>query len=117
MSFSSGAYFGSHSTVSQGARGESGAGRLAGVDRTVVEDQNEGLDRNPELGAIAPVDLLQESDEVRASFGSAGVNDEVAPGPVEHAEHRHFGALARDRNAQVGPSLGPDVCQVRVGER
>src|SRR3954447_19919011 len=100
-----------------GPRGEGGASRLAGVDRTVVEDQNEGLDRNPELGTIAPVDLLQESDEVRASFGSAGVNDEVATRPVEHPEHRHFGALARGRNAQVGPSLGPDMRQVRVGER
>src|SRR3954466_6159690 len=40
---------------SRGESGESGAGRLAGVDRTVVEDQNEGLDRNPELGTRAPV--------------------------------------------------------------
>jgi hypothetical protein len=47
-----------------GTRGEGGPGRLAGVDRTVVEDQNEGLDRNPELGTIAPINLLQESDEV-----------------------------------------------------
>ena len=42
-----------------GARGEGGASRLAGVDRTVVEDQNEGLDRAAELGTIAPVDRLQ----------------------------------------------------------
>jgi hypothetical protein len=46
-----------------GALGEGGASRLAGVDRTVVEDQNEGLDRDAELGTIAAVDLLQESDE------------------------------------------------------
>src|SRR5215210_7377751 len=46
------------------ARGERGAACLAGVDRTVVEDQNEGLDRDAELGTIAAVDLLQESDEV-----------------------------------------------------
>src|SRR3954454_25142954 len=44
--------------------GEGGTSRLAGVDRTVVEDQNEGLDRDAELGTIAAVDLLQESDEV-----------------------------------------------------
>src|SRR4051812_25642982 len=100
-----------------GALGERGAGRLAGVDRTVVEDQNEGLDRDAELGTIAPINLLQERDEVLASFGPAGVNNEVAMRPVEHAEHRHFGALARCRNAQVGPFLGPDVRQVRMGER
>src|SRR3954465_15823395 len=100
-----------------GALGERGAACLAGVDRAVVQDEHEGLDRNPELGPIAPIDLLQESDEVRASFGPAGVNNELALRPVEHAEHRHFRRLARGRNAQIGPSLGPDVRQVRMGER
>src|SRR5215211_4084185 len=47
-----------------GTRGEGSPGRLAGMDRTVVEDQNEGLDRDAELGTIAVVDLLQEGDEV-----------------------------------------------------
>src|SRR5215213_9053618 len=47
-----------------GALGERGAGRLAGVDRTVVENEHDGLERAPELGAIAPIDLLQQSDEV-----------------------------------------------------
>src|SRR5215211_2956454 len=100
-----------------GTRSAGGASRLAGVDRTVVEDQNEGLDRDAELGTIAAVDLLQESDEVRASFAPAGVNNELAPGPVEHAEHGDFRALARRWNAQVGPSLGPDVRQIGMGER
>src|SRR4051794_15251888 len=35
---------------------------------------------------------------------------------AEHPEHRHFRRLARRRNAQIGPSLGPDVRQVRMGE-
>src|SRR3954467_6031465 len=100
-----------------GALGERGAGRLAGVDRAVVENEHERLDRTPELGTIAAIDLLQESDEVRASFGPAGVNDELALRPVEHPEHRHFGALARRWNAQIGPSFGPDMRQVRMGER
>src|SRR3982750_1163150 len=47
-----------------GTLGEGRAGRLAGGGRTVVEDQNEGLDRNSELGPIAAVNLLQEGDEV-----------------------------------------------------
>ena len=42
-----------------GALGERGAGRLAGVDRAVIQDQNEGLDRDAELGTIATVDLPQ----------------------------------------------------------
>ena len=99
-----------------GTLGEGGARRLAGVDRAVVENEHEGLDRDPELGTIAPINLLQQSDEVRASLGPAGAHDQVAPGPVKHAEHRYFGALARCRNAQVGPFLRPDMREVRVGE-
>src|SRR3954451_20712189 len=33
-----------------GALGEGGASRLAGVDWAVIQDEHEGLDRNPELG-------------------------------------------------------------------
>src|SRR5215207_9336017 len=87
------------------------------MDRAVVEDQNEGPGREPELGTIAPIDLLQESDKVRASFGPAGVYDQVATRPVEHPEHCHFRPLARCRNAQIGPFLGPDVRQIGMGER
>src|SRR3954466_6406816 len=96
--------------------GEGGTSRLAGVDRTVVEDEHERLERDAELGPIAAVDLLQESDEVRASFGSAGLNNELATRPVEHPEQRHFGALARRWDAQIGPSLRPDVRQIGMGD-
>src|SRR6185503_12949347 len=71
----------------------------------------------PELGTLAPINRLQQSKEVRASFGPAGAHDELATSSIEHAEHRYFGALARGRNAQVGPLLGPDVRQIRMGER
>src|SRR3954452_4584852 len=60
-------------------QGERRAACFAGVDRTVVENEHERLERDPELGAIAPIDLLQESDEVRAALGSAGAHDQVAP--------------------------------------
>ena len=46
-----------------GALGERRTGRLAGVDRAVVEDEHDGLEHHTELGPIAPIDLLQESDE------------------------------------------------------
>ena len=47
-----------------GALGEGGTGRLAGVDGAVVEHKHNGRECDPELGCIAPIDLLQESDEV-----------------------------------------------------
>src|ERR671917_1502784 len=87
------------------------------MDRAVVEDHNEGLGREPELGTIAPIDLLQESDKVRASLGPAGVSDQIATRPVEPPEHGPFRPLARGRNAQIGPFLRPDLRQVRMSER
>jgi hypothetical protein len=39
------------------------------------------------------------------------VDDERAGSPVEHAEQRHFGGLARGGNAQIRTLLRP-----RVGE-
>src|SRR4051812_9784246 len=62
-----------------GARGERGAACLAGVDRAVVEDEHEGLERDAELGTIAAGGLLPERGEVRGSFGSGGVEQEVRP--------------------------------------
>src|SRR4051812_40802762 len=98
-----------------GALGERGAACLAGVDRAVVEDEHEGLERDAELGTIAAVDLLQESDEVRASFGSAGLNNELATRPVEHPQHPHLGAFAPRWGAQGGPPLPPHARPGRGG--
>src|SRR3954447_2913690 len=36
--------------------------------------------------------------------------------PVEDPEHRYLGALARCRNAQIGPFLRPDMRQVRMSK-
>src|SRR3984893_17872784 len=56
--------------------GESGACRLAGMDRTVVERQHGRLECHAWLGPVAPVELLEQSDEVGAALGSAGANDQ-----------------------------------------
>ena len=96
--------------------GEGGTRRLAGVDRAIVENEHDWRERDPELRAIAPINLFQESKEVRASFGPAGAHDELATRPVEHPAHRPFGALARRWDAQVGPFLGPDVREIGRGE-
>jgi CheY-like chemotaxis protein len=98
------------------ALGEGGTGGFAGVDRAVIQDEHDRLDRNPDLWPIAAIDFLQESDEVQTPLGPAGVNNEVATGPVKHPEHRHFRALAWRWNAQVGPFLGPDLRQIGMGE-
>src|SRR4051812_8374256 len=100
-----------------GTFGKSRLACLAGMDRAVVEDEHDRLERDPELGPEAPVNLLQESDEVRTALGARGLHDQVARRPVEKAEHRDLLALARGRNAQIGSLLGPDMRQVGMGQR
>src|SRR3712207_6039208 len=72
------------------ALGQGGAGRLAGVDRPVVEHEDDGSRHLARPRTPAPVELLQEGDDVRAALGPAGPDDETASRPVEHAEHRHL---------------------------
>src|SRR3712207_6811247 len=58
-------------------RGEGSARCPAGVDRAVVEHEDNRSHYLARPWSPAPVDLLQEREEVRAAFGSAGLNMEV----------------------------------------
>ena len=79
MSFNSGAYLGSHSTVSQCARGgQRGQGELAGVDRTIVLDQRHRLDGLAGPGTIKAIQLLEMGDKVAAALRRTGMHDELA---------------------------------------
>jgi hypothetical protein len=49
------------------ARCERGPCRLAGVDRSVVEHNDGGLDARPRFWSILRVELLQQRDEVGAA--------------------------------------------------
>jgi hypothetical protein len=89
-------------------------GCLAGMDRTVVENQHGWLAHRAWPGAVEAIDLLQQRDEVRAALGPAGVYDQLTSGPVEYAKHRDFGGLSGGWHSQVGPSPGPDVSEVGV---
>src|SRR3954468_22887518 len=50
-----------------GARREGSAACLTRVDRAVVEDKHDGLEHYPELGTIAPINLLQQSRSISSS--------------------------------------------------
>src|ERR1700693_1499576 len=67
--------------------GESGACRLAGMDRTVVERQHGRLECHAWLGPVAPVELLEQSDEVGAALGSGWCKRPVraVPSPLRRA--------------------------------
>ncbi len=112
MSFSSGAYFGSHSTASQCARSARAARRLAGVDWAVIEYEDDGSPHLARPRSPMPVDLRRQSDEVGAALGSAGLDQKVAPGPVEDTEQGHLGRLPRRGSPQIGALLRPDVREI-----
>lgn len=63
--------------------GERLAGRLAGVDRAIVEHDNDRLHSNTSLVAIETVQFLQEGDEVSAARGTTCMDDQLAPREVK----------------------------------
>jgi hypothetical protein len=60
------------------AGGQGGERAFAGVDRTIVLDQHDRLGLSPGLRSKEPVELLQMGDEIAASLGRAGMDDELA---------------------------------------
>jgi hypothetical protein len=84
-----------------GAGGKRSAGGLAHVDRTVVDHDDDRLDRQARPRAIKAVEPLQEGNEIGAALGFACVHDEAASG-IECSHDRHRIGLAGHRHAQVG---------------
>ena len=118
MSFSSGAYLGSHSTVSQWARAASAAsasllvwiGPLSSTSTT-------GVKGCPGFGTIEPVELLEMGDEIAAALGRAGVDDEFADRVIERAQQRDLLRLPRGRHTQIRACLRPGAGEVGMRQR
>src|SRR3954454_7171315 len=138
MSFSSGAYFGSHSTVSQGRAAS--AFRLALLvwigplsrtretgrcwrpgGRAVCPSGRASGATGPTLAprrrAVVGLEPRQQVDEVAGALGRAGEDNQLAAGVVEHTEERPPLRPARRLDPEVRPALGPAVGEVGVGQR
>src|ERR1700677_1653900 len=106
MSLSSGAYLGSHSTLSQCAGGERRCRGLADVDRPVVEHDHDGLAGHAGLGAIEEIEYFQQpplrllGDAVTASARFAH-----SSAPIMAT----FLRLPRGRHAPGRATFGPGV--------
>lgn len=96
---------------------EGGAAELAGVDRTVVEDQNGRLWGIARAGSVEPVEALEQGDEVAAPLGRTTMHDQRAAGMVECADQRQLARLAGRRHPQVGTAPGPGVRQIGMSQR
>src|SRR5262249_33953187 len=90
---------------------------LADMDWPIVLDQDHGFSHASGFGAIKTVELFQMRDEIGATLGPAGMNDELAFCMIERANHGDFLGLPRRRYAQIGTALGPSSRQIGMGER
>ena len=117
MSFSSGAYVGSHSTESRGRAAS--ALRLALL--VWIGPLSSTSTTRPALAtrrrAVGPVEPHQRGDGSGGALGPAHADDQLASGVVEHAEERALSCPARRLGPQVGPALRPAVGEVGMGER
>src|SRR5580765_7311917 len=59
------------------ARCKRGPRGLAGMDRAIVENKDDGLVRSARARAIDRVEAAEEGDEVAADFGGAGIDDQL----------------------------------------
>src|ERR1700676_4769922 len=115
MSFSSGAYFGSHSMVSQ-ARAASAAceALLVWIGPLYKDD---GLVRAARARPVDRVEAAEDGDKVAAALGGAGARDQLVSGAVESADHRPLLGLPRRLDPQIAAAFGPGTGEIGVGER
>src|SRR5271154_781808 len=102
MSLSSGAYLGSHSTVSQCVRAASATREsLLTWIGPLSSTRTTGLTRRPGHGTVELIELLKMRHEISAALGRAGVDDELARNVIERAQDCHFFGLSRRWHAQI----------------
>lgn len=100
-----------------GSGGERLGAEFAGVDRTVVEHDHRRLGTRPGMGSVSPVQRFQQLDEVGASLGPAGDDDQFVAGRVERTQHRALLGLSRRLNPDIGSPSRPNMGEVGMGER
>ena len=87
------------------------------MDWTVVEHDHRRLGARIGTWSVSLVQHLEQLDEVRASLGAAGGDDQFIAGCVERTQHRALLGLSRRFNPDIGSPLGPNMGEVGMGER
>ena len=86
---------------------------LAGMDRTIVHDNDQRLDAF--FLAIDQAEIIEQADKVGRALGGAGADKKPGADWVEGAQHGAAPSLSRRLDAQVGAALGPTMGQVGMG--
>ena len=84
---------------------ERGPGRLAGMDRTVVENDDHGALTLTGFGATGMIEVFQKGCEVGAAPGFGGGDDQPAVPSAEGAHHRNLSGLAGADTRRSVPRL------------
>ena len=98
-----------------GTLGERLCGQLAGVDRPVVENCDQGPGSFG--GAVGGAELVEQGDKVGGTLGGAGMHEKLTAHRIKGAEHRPLFRLAGRLDAQLGAAPGPAACQIGMRER
>src|SRR5947207_9397266 len=98
-------------------RGEGGARSLAGMNGSVVEDEDDGFVVAPRARPVDRIEAAQKIDEIAAALGVAGADGQLVGGKVEGANDRPFLRLAWRFDAQIAAAFGPGPSEIGVGER
>jgi len=99
-----------------GPRCEGGTAGLAGVDRSVVEDEDHRPAGMAKAGGVTLIEAFEQGDEVAAALAGRSVNDQFARCRVAGAQHGHFAGSPRCLNAQVGTAQRPGMGEIRMGQ-
>jgi hypothetical protein len=98
-----------------GALGQRLCGQLAGVDRPVVENRDQGPGAFG--GAVGGAELVEQGNKVGGALGRAGVHQKTPMHRIKGAEHRPLFRLAGGLDAQLGAAPSPAACQIGMRER
>jgi len=71
-------------------RGEGGARSLAGMNGSVVEDEDDGFVVAARARPVDRIEAAQKIDEIAAALGGAGADGQLVGGKVEGANDRSF---------------------------
>jgi hypothetical protein len=95
--------------------GQSLGGDLAGMDRTVVEHDDQGA--GPLSGAIGSTDQIEQGDEIGGALCRTGVHQEASFYRVPRAQQCPLPRLTGSLDAKVCPRSRPAAGQIGMGQR
>src|SRR3954469_24430967 len=100
-----------------GPRSKRERGELAGMNGTVVQNEDDGLVGTARTGSVHCLQPSQKIDEIAAALGCAGAGDQPMSGKVEGAEHGSFLCLPRRFDAQITAAFRPGPSEIGMCER